>query len=197
MEMAPDDHFTEPFQPYEPAVREETDVLGYDYDSGPDPDRPRGEVLWGRVGILGAIVLFAFVLGRCSGGGSDTGIAQSDLDAVKATLTEAQAEITDLQQQLNDALAANSSPAGDGEKGGNDNGNGTGNNGDGEVAAPTDVGPTSPYTIQSGDTFSTLAEKFYKNTAYSDWIAEANPDVDPGALQVGQVIQIPDNPPPQ
>ncbi len=47
------------------------------------------------------------------------------------------------------------------------------------------------YTIQSGDNFSKLGERFYgSESAWVD-IAQANPTVDPEALKVGQVIRLP------
>ena len=55
------------------------------------------------------------------------------------------------------------------------------------AAAP---GMTS-YTIKAGDTFSTIAGDFYKDTRKWSVIANANPGVDPSRLKVGQVIKVP------
>ncbi len=52
---------------------------------------------------------------------------------------------------------------------------------------------TRPYTIRSGDTFFSLAQRF--NTTV-EAIQAANPGVDPNNLQIGQVICIPTGTPP-
>ncbi len=57
---------------------------------------------------------------------------------------------------------------------------------------PTDLAPGSEivYQVQPGDFLGTIAEKF--NTTL-DAILEANPDLNPDALQVGQEVNIPYN----
>ena len=52
---------------------------------------------------------------------------------------------------------------------------------------------TQPYTIRSGDTFYSLAQRF--NTTV-EAIQRANPNVNPNNLQIGQVICIPTSTPP-
>ncbi len=46
------------------------------------------------------------------------------------------------------------------------------------------------HIIQSGDTFSKLAQKYQKSTQA---FMEANPDIDPQRLQIGQKIKIPNS----
>ncbi|MEM9345225.1 MAG: LysM peptidoglycan-binding domain-containing protein [Planctomycetota bacterium] len=47
------------------------------------------------------------------------------------------------------------------------------------------------YTVEAGDTFASIAEKFYgEERAWFD-IAQANPSIDPKRLQVGQTIVLP------
>jgi nucleoid-associated protein YgaU len=71
-------------------------------------------------------------------------------------------------------------------------------------AAPrTSPAPSSPavvpastpgsvtYTVRSGDTLSTIAGDFYRDTRKWTVIASANPGLDPSKLKVGQVIKIP------
>ena len=64
---------------------------------------------------------------------------------------------------------------------------------------PTTVEPnqTFPqeYTIQSGDSFGKIAQKFYKRASLGDWLAKQN-NIDPSKLQIGKKITIP-VPPPQ
>lgn len=50
---------------------------------------------------------------------------------------------------------------------------------------------TTKYTIKSGDTLSTIAGEFYRDTRKWSVIAKANPGVDPTKLKVGQVINVP------
>jgi LysM repeat protein len=59
------------------------------------------------------------------------------------------------------------------------------------VVTPPPGQPTatpSIYTIQTGDTLSQIAEKFRVSL---DSLISENPDVDPGALPVGQTLKIP------
>lgn len=55
------------------------------------------------------------------------------------------------------------------------------------------AGPTlaATYTIQSGDTLSSLAVTHYGSERYWVEIAQANPTVDPHRLKIGQVIKLP------
>jgi LysM repeat protein len=54
--------------------------------------------------------------------------------------------------------------------------------------APTSPASTSTYTIQAGDTFVTIAAAFNVTLAA---IEAVNPGVNPGSLQVGEVINLP------
>lgn len=53
--------------------------------------------------------------------------------------------------------------------------------------------PPCTHTIESGDTFSTLAGAYYNDPsdANAKTIADANPGVSATNLQIGQIIQIP------
>ena len=64
---------------------------------------------------------------------------------------------------------------------------------EGVVAAETPLPTPTPfaYTIQQGDTISSIALKF--GVSMDDLLA-ANPEVSPNAMSVGQVINIPSNP---
>ena len=48
------------------------------------------------------------------------------------------------------------------------------------------------YTIQAGDTFSSLAQRYYGNERRWVAIAQANPTVDPNRLSTGDEIRLPD-----
>ncbi len=47
------------------------------------------------------------------------------------------------------------------------------------------------YTIREGDTFESIADKWYGNSEFASAIADANPDVDAKNLVVGTVITLP------
>lgn len=75
---------------------------------------------------------------------------------------------------------------GDGGDGDGDNGDGDGD-GDSEGPPPGECGGDT-YTIEPGDNFFLIAEKCGLDPAD---IEAANPGVDPGALSIGQVINLP------
>jgi N-acetyl-anhydromuramyl-L-alanine amidase AmpD len=52
------------------------------------------------------------------------------------------------------------------------------------------------YTVKSGDTLSKIAKQFYNDASKYDIIAKANNITNPNSIHVGQVLQIPDVPPP-
>ncbi len=53
-----------------------------------------------------------------------------------------------------------------------------------EAAAKTHI-------VASGDSFSTLAEKYYGSQSYTQRLVQANPDVDPRRMQIGTVLRVP------
>ncbi|MDQ7789959.1 MAG: LysM domain-containing protein, partial [Clostridia bacterium] len=57
-----------------------------------------------------------------------------------------------------------------------------------EPKVPTPAPGVRTYTIQAGDTFFRLAQRFGTTVAA---LQAANPGVDPNRLQIGQVINIP------
>lgn len=179
-----EEHSTKPFQPYESATTD--DAFDYGYDE-PEPRRPGSDIIWGRVAILGALVLLAFLIGRTTAGG---GVSQAEFDAVEATAAEADAQIEDLQQQivalqeqLNATDTSGTGTQGDGSGGGNPNDGGGGTTGQAET-----------YIVESGDTLQSIAEQFYGDVSLDDLIAEANDITDPTALNVGQELTIPPKP---
>jgi nucleoid-associated protein YgaU len=60
------------------------------------------------------------------------------------------------------------------------------------AATPTKAG--KEYTVQAGDSFSSLAAKNYGHAKYANLIQNANPDKDPRKLRVGMKIVIPPGP---
>lgn len=174
---------TETFEPYRP-----DSAYDLDYDDEPQPGKP-GRVLWGRVAILGAALLIAFLFGRATGGGD--GVPQADFDEVVAERDDLEAQVSDLESDLAAALEptpppASASPAAGGG-GGEDAGEAT------DPEGETEGGET--YTVESGDTLASIAEEFYGDASLDDYLAEANGITDPESLAVGQQLTIP--PPPE
>lgn len=180
-----DEHLTEPFQPYEGTTTD--DAFDYGYDE-PEPRKPGGDILWGRVAVLGAVVLVAFLIGRSTAGG---GVSTAQFEEARAATTaanekidELEAQIVELQAQLNADENAGTGNQGDG----NNN-----NSGDNEGGGDTTSGAET-YVVASGDTLQTIAEQFYGDASLDDFLAEANDITDPTSLQVGQTLTIPPKP---
>lgn len=179
-----EEHPTKPFQPYESATTD--DAFDYGYDE-PEPRRPGSDIIWGRVAILGAIVLLAFLIGRTTAGG---GVSQAEFDAAKTTAAEAGDQVAELQQQvvaLQEQLNAEDT-GGTGTQG-DGSGNGNPNSGGGET-----TGQAETYVIESGDTLQSIAEQFYGDVGLDFLIAEANDITDPTSLHPGQELTIPPKP---
>ncbi len=61
--------------------------------------------------------------------------------------------------------------------------------------APAVVPPQfTEHTVQRGETFASIARKYYGNSRLSGAIARANPFVDPERLRPGRVIRVPKDP---
>jgi LysM repeat protein len=56
---------------------------------------------------------------------------------------------------------------------------------------------TRTYTVRAGDTLSSIAQRFYGNSADWTWLAHVNSSVvrDPNVLYVGEVLKVPSDPP--
>lgn len=168
---------TETFEPYRA-----DSSYDLDYDDEPQPGGT-GRVLWGRVAILGAALLIAFLIGRATGGGN--GVAQSDYDEVVAERDRLEDRVTDLESDLAAAEEATPPPASASPATG----------GGGEATDPegeTEGGET--YVVQPGDTLASIAADFYGNASLDDFLAEANGITDPESLAVGQELIIPPEP---
>ena len=177
---------TEPLQPYQPAhsagYEDQDEYYDWEYDQQP---RERPKVLWGRIAILGGLVLVAFLLGRVTKSG---GIPQERLDQANAEAAELQQQVDDLETEL-----AAQPPITDPELG-TDTESDAGTEDEG-AAGTTETGTESEtYIVERGDTLTTIAEDFYGDASLDDFLAEANNISDPAALSVGQEIIIPEEP---
>jgi nucleoid-associated protein YgaU len=180
------DPLTEPFEPYQPEP-------AYDWEYDEEPRSRKGaqmpNVLWGRVAILGALILFAFLLGRIT---KSSGVPASELEAANDEISTLQTDVETLQdenaalQQQVDELQT-TAPATD-----TSTEDDTATTDDGDTTATDEDSQT--YTVKSGDTLSIIAEDFYGDASLDDFIAEANGIDDPTAISVGQELIIPPAP---
>jgi nucleoid-associated protein YgaU len=173
------DRMTETFEPYRP-----DSSYDLDYEDEPQPRGP-GRVLWGRVAILGAALLIAFLLGRATGG---DGVAQADFDEAVAERNALEDDVAELEQQLAAARQATAPPATASP--------GTAAAGEDEEATDptdeTDGGHT--YIVKANDTLADIALAEYGDASFDDFLAEANGITDPESLAVGQELIIPPKP---
>lgn len=174
------DRMTETFEPYRP-----DSSYDLDYDDEPQPPGS-GRVLWGRVAILGAALLIAFLIGRATGGG-EPGVAQSEYDEVVAERDDLEAQVADLESDLAAAQQPTPPPASASP--------GTAAGAGDEATDPegeTEGGET--YIVQAGDTLASIAADQYGDASLDDFLAEANGITDPESLAVGQELVIPPKP---
>lgn len=152
-------------------------------------------VLWGRVVVLGVVLLLVFLLGRATGGNS------AELKDLQDRLSDREAEIDQLDAANREAAKASPSP---------DAGTGTGASPGTTTTPTTTTSPTptatttaspspggnteaSNYVIKSGDTLGRISTRFYGTANLNKCIQDANTTVitDPNKLQVGKSIVIP------
>ena len=167
-------HETESFTPYEPQT-------SYDWDYGDEP--PKGDnggtpnVLWGRLLILGGLMLVVFLIGRWS---APNGVDSEEISALRADYRAAQDEIKELKASLTQP-AATVSPTPSitvGEQ---------------EDAAEDATFDGETYVVQSGDTMREIAERFCGDATEDDLIADFNGIADPTIISVGQELKIPED----
>lgn len=152
-------------------------------------------VLWGRVVVLGVVLLLVFLLGRATGGNS------AELKDLQDRLSDREAEIDQLEAANREAAEASPSP---------DAGAGTGAS-PGTTTTPTTTASPTPtatttaspsaggnteasnYVIKPADTLGRISTRFYGTANLTKCIQDANAAVipDPNRLQVGRSIVIP------
>ena len=185
--MATREHMTESLDPYEPP---ESDYE-WDYDEEP-ARRDAPKVLWGRIVILAAGIVLAFLIGRMTAGGgipaSDLARAERQAEDARAEAAAAEQRAEDLQAQL-DAAQQN---ADTGTDAGTDTGTDTGTDEDADTTAPE--GDVETHVVAPGETLTTISEEYYDDTGYADYIAEYNGIADPSLVSAGTELQIPPEP---
>lgn len=158
------DRMTQPFEPYEPEH-------SYDWDYAEETDERPPRVLWGRVAILGAALVLAFLLGRST---APQGVSQQEFDALRRARAELEAQLE--QARAQPVVTPTPEVTGTPEA----------------TTEPEAEGQT--YVVQAGDTLRGIAERFYDDPTLDDLIAEANDITDPTQLRIGQELTIPPKP---
>lgn len=171
------DPITDRFDTYEPD--DEDDDYTWEEDTYRDP---KPNVLWGRVAILGGLLLLAFLFGRVT---KPAGVPLEDLQRAQARVETLRTENSELKTEL---AAQESEPAPVAEPE-----DAAAETEDSEAAEATDT-EDQIYTVQSGDSLTIIAQRFYGDTSLSDFLAEANNIADPTKISVGQKLRIPPNP---
>jgi len=190
------DTMTEPMEAYK--ARYASDDLDHEHDDHDDNDDDYHypQILWGRVAILGAALVLAFLFGRMT---KPAGIPESELAKAKERISELQEENDVLMTELaaaplegavttEEAPAETAAPA----EGTAETVEGVAENDDGTDAATQEISTT--YIVEEGDTLTKIARQFYGKPSYASLIAEANNLSDPGNLTVGQKLLIPEKP---
>lgn len=151
---------------HEPLESYEDESYDWDYDEEP---RRGPKIFWGRVLLLGAFLILAFLLGRATAG---SGVPQERVDALRAQLAEKDDEIARLEaaQETEPEPEPTTEPS---------------------PADTATIPEGETYVVAQGDTLRDIAEDFYGDATLDDCIAEANGIDDPEALSVGSELTIP------
>lgn len=144
---------------------------GYEDDFG-------GRILWGRVGFYAGTLLFAFLLGTCTGG---DGVSSDELAAKNDQIQELAAENEQLRQTVA-ALSAGQATVPSPSPGATD------------TATSAPDGATQTYVVKSGDTLRSIAQQFYGDPNKFPLISDANAIDQNNQLRVGQELRIPPDP---
>lgn len=162
------DDRTETLETYEP------DSYEWDYEEA--ADRPP-RVLWGRIIMLGVLMLLAFIVGRWS---VPEGASTVELQAANDRIEDLETDVATLEQQLAAETRAETqtepTPTPESE------------------TTPAAAGEERIYVVRSGDTLAGIALRFYGDASLDDLIAEANGIDDPRDLRPGDELIIPPAP---
>lgn len=161
------DDRTETLETYEPE--------SYEWDYEEAVDRPP-RVLWGRIIMLGVLMVLAFIVGRWS---VPEGASTIELEAANDRIAELESDVATLEQELAaEEQAAETEPTPTPET----------------ETTPAATGEEKIYIVRSGDTLAGIAIQFYGDASLDDLIAEANGIDDPRDLRPGDELIIPPAP---
>ncbi|MGH2767400.1 MAG: LysM peptidoglycan-binding domain-containing protein [Actinomycetota bacterium] len=147
-------------------------------------------MFWGRLIVLGGLLLAAFVLGRGSARDAvqEPTTSQEELVAIRRQLAEARAQVGEAQAEIERLrTAATASP----------NVTPSPSPSPTPQASPTLVLPTPEartYSVAKDDSFWKIAKKVYGDATLAGFLAKANNLDEKATLQVGQKILIPPKP---
>ncbi|MGH7425980.1 MAG: LysM peptidoglycan-binding domain-containing protein [Candidatus Methylomirabilales bacterium] len=145
-------------------------------------------MFWGRLIVLGGLLLTAFVLGRASVRDAvpEARSSRSELAAIRRQLAEARAQVGEARAEIERLrTAATASP------------NPSPSPSPTPQASPTLVLPTPEartYSVAKDDSFWKIAKKVYGDATLAGFLAKANNLDEKATLQVGQKILIPPKP---
>ncbi len=166
---------TEPFKP----TRDDPFEDSYEWDY--EEERTSQGILWGRVLVLAAMLVLAFVVGRAT---APSGVPGDEVERLQNRLAASQAEVDRLEAEAEQEPQAQVTPT-------------PGTSPSPETTEDTGTeGDTLVYTVKSGDSFADLAERFYQDATLDDFLAEANGLSVATPLKIGQELQIPPDPEP-
>jgi nucleoid-associated protein YgaU len=154
------------------------------------------QILWGRVLVLLLALALAFWLGTTFGGDAS---AQTELADQRAEILRLESQIASLQAEVAAVDAGGTareeeSPAPEDSEGGGGNGGGDDADARSEPAEDEDDDGASEYVIQSGDSLASIAQEVYGDPTLWREIARANDLSEPYALDVGDTLDIPEQP---
>jgi len=154
------------------------------------------QILWGRVLVLLLALALAFWLGTTFGGDAS---AQTELADQRAEILRLESQIASLQAEVAAVDAGGTareeeSPAPEDSEGGGGNGGGDDADARSEPAEDEDDDGASEYVIQSGDSLASIAQEVYGDPTLWREIAQANDLSEPYALDVGDTLDIPEQP---
>lgn len=133
-----------------------------------------GQVLWGRVLIIGGVLVLAFVIGILIGGSGSDGVSRDAYNDAISQRDKAEQEREQLKQDLQ--LARSTTPPT-------------------TTADGTDTSTdTQTYTVKDGDTWASIAKKFYGDSSLASEIWDANNMTKDTKLKTGMTLEIPPKP---
>ena len=163
---------TEPLAPYEP---EPEPSYEWDYE---DERTSRPKVLWGRIVILVIVLILAYLLGRST---APEGIPEGTLEQARAESAQLEEENQSLADEVEELEAAQESPGP------------TTTTEAGGTGEPGETGELETYTVQRGDTLTSIAQEVCEDPSLDNAIGELNDISDPEQLPVGSEIEIPED----
>jgi len=135
-----------------------------------------GQIIWGRVIVFGAIGIVLFILGMLIAGNSSDSVTREAYNEMVSQRDKAEQELA--QIKADQQLTRSTQPAD-------------------QTSDTTPVDPTTgtqSYTVVEGDTWSSIAKKFYGDASLYTIILDENNKTKNTPLKEGMVLEIPPKP---